>query len=93
MNGQMIWMISTWLVLVIAYVVLAIYRKQVEKEEFDNLHVMADANLISKEESMAHRMDVLDRWAKVLVSVIIVYGLIIAGAYMYQAWNSFGTIQ
>lgn len=88
MNSQLIMLLTSWTVLLTAYVVLLIYRKQIEHSEDDTLHVMADSRVLTTQETIAHKMDVLDKWAKILITVVIVYGLIIAGIYCYHVWQT-----
>ena len=88
MNSQLWIMIGTWSVFLVGYVVLLTYRKQMERSEDETLHVLADSRLVSMQETIAHKLDVLDRWCKILLAVVIVYGLAIAGYYLYSAWQS-----
>ena len=76
-----------WFVLGIATAVLALYRKWISLKEEDYIHLgPGQDELISKQSALARRMDVVDRWGETLTVVTIVFGLILAGVYLYQAW-------
>jgi hypothetical protein len=42
--------------------------------------------LIHHQEDVAHRLDVIDRWGKVLTVVSFVFGLALAVVILYNAW-------
>ena len=88
MNSQLWIMVGTWSVFLVAYVILLTHRKQMERSEDETLHVLADSRLVSMQEAIAHKLEVLDRWSKILLAVVIVYGLAIAGYYLYSVWQS-----
>jgi hypothetical protein len=68
-------------------VALAIYRKTISSHEDDTLHVSASTNVnITQQADVAHRLEVVDRWGKLLTVVAAVYGLALAAAYTYQMW-------
>jgi hypothetical protein len=35
---------------------------------------------------IAHKLDVVDKWGKLLTVIAAVYGLLLALAYTYQTW-------
>ena len=78
-----------WLILGFATLGLALYRKLISLKEEDYLHLApGEEKLILKQEALAHRLNVVDRWGETLTVVTLVFGLILAGAYMYQEWLS-----
>jgi hypothetical protein len=79
---------AIWAVLTAAVLVLAIYRKVVATDEDDLIHVAdAEAELIGKQQVVAAKLDVIDRWGKALTVFVLIYGLALAGWYLYQVWK------
>ena len=77
----------SWIALGMVVVALAIYRKMLIKREDVNLHVFdQDAGLIPQQATMAHRIEVVDRWGKILTTVEVVYGIAIGAMYLYAVW-------
>ena len=88
MNSPILMLVTSWFALVAAYVALFIYRKQLEAHEDDSIHVLADNRVLAAQENMAHKMEALERWSKILMAVVIVYGLVVGGMYLYMVWQS-----
>ena len=88
MNSQIVLLAGSWSVLVAAYVILFIYRKQVERNEDDSIHVLADNRVLATQQSIAQKMNVLERWSKIVGITVVVYGLVVAAAYIYSVWQS-----
>ena len=67
--------------------ILAIYRKTISSHEDDSIHVSAvnDVN-VSHQAEIAHRLQVVDLWGKVLTVIAVVYGVTLAAVYTYQMW-------
>ena len=80
--------VAGWVVLACIVAALALYRRSISSREDDMLHVSdGESARISKQADVAHRLDVVDRWGKVLTLVVTVYGLLLAAAYTYQIWT------
>ena len=78
---------ATWLALACAILILAIYRRRLSGQEDDTLHVSdPQAAQITKQAMAAHRIEMVDRWGKLLTIVGAVYGLLLGAAYFYQYW-------
>jgi hypothetical protein len=79
--------LAAWIVMACAIAVLAIYRKTISSHEDDSLHVSAvdDVN-VSHQAEVAHRLEVVDRWGKLLTIIVAVYGVALAAFYTYQMW-------
>jgi len=79
--------LAAWIALACAVAILAIYRKTISSHEDDSLHVSAvnDVN-VGHQAEVAHRLEIVDRWGKTLTVIVVVYGLALAGAYVYQMW-------
>jgi hypothetical protein len=78
-----------WMVMAAVVGTLAIYRKYVSRAEVDVLHLRETESVeIPRQEAMAHRLDSIDRWGKVLTIALFVYGVAIACGFGYFAWQS-----
>jgi hypothetical protein len=81
-------LIASWTVLTAALIALFLYRRQVGRREDDFVHLSAvDAQVLNEQASMAQRLDTLDRWMKILLIVVVAFGLLVAAAYVYSVWN------
>jgi len=79
----------TWVVIAGVVLCLALYRRFISSEEFDTLHIQeAEAGMITQQQVLASRLNKIDSWGKYLTIGVIGYGLVIACAYLYQAWQS-----
>ena len=78
-----------WGVLAIVVVFLIIYRKSVSSQEDDSIHL--EGNMPTEQVSLAHRLELIDRWGKTLTVIVAVYGVALAGIYLYQIWNTVPT--
>ena len=81
-----VWIIS-WATLAAVVIALAIYRRVVASHEDDFLHVNErEAALVAEQEVVARKLDWIDRWGQVLTVITLVYGLALAGGYLYVSW-------
>ena len=77
-----------WGLLAVSVLALFVWRKAIASGEDDNLHVM-DGGSVEKSAAqavMAHKLEIIDRWGKVMTVVTIVYGLVLGGVYAWQSW-------
>ncbi len=83
-------LISIWVVLGVATLILAIYRSVLATHREDDVVHLADGEQgeIAKQTSLARRLNAIDRWGKTMTVVVTVIGLGLATAYLYQAWES-----
>ena len=78
-----------WGVLALVVVFLIIYRRSVTSREDDSIHL--EGGIATEQVTLAHRLEMIDRWGKTLTVVAVVYGLALAGLYLYQIWNTVPT--
>jgi hypothetical protein len=79
--------LAGWIVMACGVAALAIYRKTISSHEDDTLHVSAASNInVSQQTDVAHRLDVIDRWGKLMTIIAAAYGLALAALYTYQMW-------
>jgi hypothetical protein len=82
-----------WLALGCAVLGLAAYRKFVAwYEEDDYVHLRAtDAPIVAHQAAINHRLEVVDKWGKILTVAAAALGTALAGIYLYNQWvQSFG---
>lgn len=77
--------------LVLAVLVLALWRKVVAKHEDDTLHVLSDSSVVRQQAAIAHRLEVIDTWGKTLTVVTALYVIVLFALYVYQQWARFAT--
>jgi hypothetical protein len=73
---------------VLAAMVLAmiVWRRVVATHEDNFVHVMGESPAVSQQADVAHKLEVIDKWGKLLTAVTVIYGLAIGGLYMWQTW-------
>ena len=74
-----------WALLAAVVLAMAGYRKTISVKEEETLH-LADPSETMHQVAIAHKLDVIDKWGKLLTVVAAVYGLLLALAYTYQTW-------
>jgi hypothetical protein len=88
MDTTFMWLVISWLALGATLLGLMIFRKYMARNEDDFLHVSnATSSVLNSQTETAHRMDVIDRWITILLATTLIYGLIIGGCFLYQAWQ------
>jgi len=80
--------VIVWAVLGVVTLALAIYRSAfAAHSEEDVVHLgPGEEREIPKQAALARKMDAIDRWGKTLTIIVLVIGLGLAAAYLYQAW-------
>lgn len=74
-----------WACLAITVLGLALLRYLVSFREDDNIHLSEGENsLITKQMTIFHYLDAIDRWGKSLTVLALIGGLLLAGIYLYQ---------
>ncbi len=79
-----------WSLLGLVVLGLALYRKLITMHQEDELvHLAAgEQKLIPQQVALSAKLDKIDRWGKILTIATVVSGLLIAGAYLWRAWES-----
>ncbi len=81
--------VMIWVVLGMATLGLALYRKLISANEEDLVHLAdGEERQIPEQVTLAHKLEAIDRWGKILTIVTLALGVAIGIAYMYQAWNN-----
>jgi hypothetical protein len=63
-------------------------RKVVAAKEDDQLHVLHGAT--AQQSSVAAKLDVIDKWGKILTVIAVVFGLVIGALYVISSFSSRG---
>jgi hypothetical protein len=81
---------AIWAVFGVAVLGLALYRKILTFHGDDEYLHLADSEqrLIPQQVTLGNKLDVIDRWGKGLTVFTVAYGILIAGMFIYQAWQS-----
>ncbi len=88
MNMNMIPFLAIWACIAAAAIGLALYRRLLTRNEDDYVHVAeGEASRIPQQLALAQKLDVIDRWEKILISAAVIIGILIGAAYLYQLWN------
>ena len=85
--------IAVWVVLGIIVLVLAISRMRIAKREDASLHVLESEREADQQKGMTKRIAKIDWWGQLLTVVLVLYGITLAGVYIYQAWQQSSKIQ
>jgi hypothetical protein len=76
-----------WALIAVLTAGLALYRKLLTHHEDDYLHVHeGEARIVSQQFQLAHKVDAVDKWGKILTVVTAILGAAIAAAYLYQGY-------
>ena len=74
-----------WAILGVATLALALYRKFVSMREDDYLHLSAgEERMIPQQVATFRKIGAIDRWGITMTIVTVVFGLALAGLYLYQ---------
>jgi hypothetical protein len=72
--------------LAVSVLALFIWRKTVSRNEDDNLHLLHGASVVPQQAVVAHKLDVIDKWGKIMTVATVVFGLVIGTAYAYDSF-------
>ena len=72
--------------LVMIVVGMIVWRKLVSRNEDDQLHVLHSEGVAPQQAMVANKLDVIDKWGKLLTAVAAVVGLVLGALWVYQIW-------
>ena len=79
--------VAGWIALACAVAGLAMYRRMIANREDGGLHVReSEVAAVQKQSAIAHRLDIVDWWGKVLTVVVASLGVLLLALYLYQVW-------
>ena len=85
--------IVVWVVLGIIVAVLAVSRMRLAKREDATLDVLESEGVAAQQKEMTRKLAKVDRWGQVLTIILVLYGITLAGIYIYLAWQQSSRIQ
>ena len=90
MNMQLL--LAIWGVIFAAYVTVALLRWQLGRREDDHLHFSdSEQQMVATQATVAHKLDVLDRWKTALLVLTIVWAILIGVLHAYNSWQAAST--
>jgi len=75
-----------WIFLALVVLALIGYRRVIAQQEDDALHVLEPVSVAQQQVGVAQKLEQIDKWGKLLTIITVVYGLILALAYVYHGW-------
>ena len=91
MQSNLILYLAIWSVFALAVIVLLVMRKMVASKEDDQLHVLDGVPAVATQQvTVAHKLDVIDKWGKILTVITVLFGLVIGALYVYSTFNTRG---
>ena len=89
---MMIPLVSLWVLMAIAVLVLAVMRKMAAKGESEVIHPDDEA-FEAKQAAIATRLEKIDHWGKIVTAVTVAFGVCLLALYLYKGWFESQTIQ
>ena len=90
MNFDLRPLIVLWGLLAASVLVLIVWRKSVARNEDDQLHVL-HTEAVPQQALVAHKLEVIDKWGKIVTAVTVAFGVLIAALFVYQTWVTTST--
>jgi uncharacterized membrane protein len=91
MHINLVPFIVLWVILAVSVLAMIAWRKMVASQEDDSLHVLQGS--VAQQVSVAQKLEVIDKWGKILTIITIVYGVILGAVYVYQNFVQMSTTQ
>ena len=85
MNLNFVPILVVWGMLAISVLVLIVWRKAIARNEDDNVHLL-HTEAVPQQVAVAHKLEVIDKWGKIVTAVTVAYGVLIAALFFYQTW-------
>ncbi len=86
MNMNLLPLLVLEVLLVMIVAGMIVWRKVVSRNEDDQLHVLHSEVLVPQQAVVANKLDVIDKWGKLLTVVAAVVGLALGALWIYQIW-------
>lgn len=80
---------SMWVLMATTVIALFVWRKMVASKEDDNLHLVGGASAektAQQQAALAQKLELIDKWGKIVTVLTVVYGLVLCGFYAWQIW-------
>jgi hypothetical protein len=77
-----------WVLLGVVVAALALMRRSVSGKEDDSVHLGGGGAAIASEQlAVAKKLEQIDKWGKLLTTILAVSGVILAILYGMQVWD------
>ena len=80
------------MILILVVISLALWRLAVAKQEDDSVHLVHGVSAIPRQATIVHRLEVIDKWGKLLTVITVAYVIIVGAIYTYRYWVHASTI-
>jgi hypothetical protein len=77
--------VIVWIVLASAVIALIAWRQAVTWH-CDNSLKLLDAGGISQQATITSKLDLIDKWGKILTAITVLCGLLLGAFYAYHGW-------
>jgi len=91
MHINLVPFIVLWALLAVTVAAMIVWRKMVANQEDDSLHVLQGS--VAQQVTVAQKLEVIDKWGKILTVITLVFGLILGAVYIYQNFVTMSNIQ
>ena len=81
MNFDLSPFVALWFLITTSVIVLFIWRKIVSGKEDDTLHL--NSGTLTQQTSLAQKLELIDKWGKIMTVVAVILGLLVAAGYVY----------
>ncbi|HTS63785.1 MAG TPA: hypothetical protein VMH28_17290 [Candidatus Acidoferrales bacterium] len=88
MNINLVPYVAVWSLIALSVLVLFIMRKMVSSKEDDNVHILHGT--VTEQVVVAKKLEVIDKWGKILTVIAVVLGAAIAVLYVFSAFGDRG---
>lgn len=73
--------VALWVVVTAIVIALFVWRKIVAGKEDDTLHL--NSGTLTQQTGMAQKLDLIDKWGKIMTVTAVLLGILVAAAYVY----------
>lgn len=91
MHINLVPFIVLWALLAVSVIVLIAWRKIVANREDDTIHVLQGS--VAQQVTMAQKLEVIDKWGKLLTIITLVFGVILGAVWVYQNFVTMSNVQ
>ena len=88
MNINLVPYVAVWSLIALSVLVLFIMRKMVSSKEDDNVHILHGT--VTEQVVVAKKLEVIDKWGKILTVIAVVLGAAIVVLYVFSAFGDRG---
>jgi hypothetical protein len=74
-------LLVVWAAFALTVLALFIWRQAVSNHEDDSLHLTH--GVLTQQTSFAQKLDAIDKWGKIMTVITVVFGFLIAAAFVY----------